>query len=124
MRDLRNENQTLRQEVQSATVAMEMTTKALDMLKTKSDRLNQTLLSELEYCYAAGQPTEMIAVECIKTQLASGLIHLQPGGSPAMIRMMSYSMHKESGRVSVYSKLHVCIVVQVCCLIHVHGTYV
>jgi hypothetical protein len=99
VRDLRKENQTLRQEVKSATTAMETTTKALDTLKTKSDRLNQTLLSELEYCYAARQPTEMIAVECIKTQLASGLIHLQPGGFPAMIRMTSYSMHKESGKV-------------------------
>lgn len=79
---------------------MALTTESVDTLRRKSDAVNKTLLSELEYYYAAKQPTELIAVECIKTQLSSSLIHLQPGGSPATLRMSSYASHKESGQVS------------------------
>lgn len=78
---------------------MATTKETMETMRRKSDAVNKTLLTELEYYYSAKHPTELIAVECIKTQLASSLIHLQPGGSPATLRMENYTSHKESGQV-------------------------
>ena len=103
IRELRSENDALRREVQSTTVAMETTNETLCCLRSRSDGLSETLLREIEYYCSAREPHEMVAVECMKTLLASGgHIHLCAGNSPAVIRMTSYLCHKESGQASFY----------------------
>ena len=114
MQDLRADNQALREEVRTATTAMAEAEGVVDALSRRSDTVNKALLSELEYFYSTKQPAEMLAVECIKTQLASSLIHLQTGGCPATLRMTSYSSHKASGQVCVCVCMCVCVCVCVC----------
>ena len=78
---------------------MATTEETLSDLQSRSEQLSHTLLCEMEYYCHAREPHELVAVECMKTQLASGRIHIQAGGSPATIRMTSYLSHKETGKV-------------------------
>ena len=93
--------------------AMETAEQTMTTLQARSDTLSKTLLYELEYYCKVKEPHELVAVECMKTQLASGLIHLQAGGSPATMRMRSYGSHKDSGQVS--SSIDVVIVTLYSC---------
>ena len=102
IRELRSENEALRREVKSTAAAMATTNEALSSLQSRSDRLSHTLVCEMEYYCHASEPHELVALECMKTQLASRQIHLHAGGSPAVVRMTSYIRHKESGQASSF----------------------
>jgi len=60
---------------------------------------NKTLMTELDYFPSSRDPVEILALECIKTQLQSNSIHLTGSSSPATFRMTSFSEYKESGKV-------------------------
>ena len=80
--------------------AMATTNEALSSLQSRTDGLSHTLLCEMEYYCHAREPHELVALECMKTQLAGRQIHLHAGGSPAVVRMTSYLTHKEPGQAS------------------------
>lgn len=61
----------------------------------------------MEYYCTAREPHQLVALECMKTQLVSDHIQLQAGGSPATIRLTSYTNHKDSGQVRVKSELYI-----------------
>ena len=101
IQDLRSENESLRREVKSTTVAVETANDAVATLRSRSETLSHTLFSELEFCCQGREPHQLVAMECVRTQLAGDVVHLQAGGFPATLRMTSYSNHKESGQASL-----------------------
>ena len=121
VKELQAENLTLKTEVARATRDMRVATESAQCLQKKTHAAHKTLVCELEYFYLPKHPTEMIAVECIKTQLASSLIHLQTGGSPATLRLDSYAAHKESGQVWYSPALYIHTGYKLCLAVHLNG---
>ena len=93
-------------------------------MKVESEHTSKTLMTELEYFHQIQDMAQVLALECIKTQLASvcsGGVHLTTSGKPATFRITSFSMHKESGVVWYSPPFYIFNGYKMCLAIHTNG---
>ena len=96
----------------------------IQSMKVESEHTSKTLMTELEYFHQIQDMAQVLALECIKTQLASvcsGGVYLTTSGKPATFRITSFSMHKESGLVWHSPPFYIFNGYKMCLAIHTNG---
>ena len=100
VQELRSENESLREEVGVVREELHEAREETRCVRERTCSVHRCLVRELEYLSAPCSSAELLASQCVKTQLTSCPIVLRTAGSPATFRMTSYSSHRESGQVS------------------------
>ena len=124
IKGLEEQNEVVRNLLQETQENLKAAQHDIQSMKVESEHTSKTLMTELGYFHLIQDPAQVLALECIKTQLASvcsGGVQLTTSGKPATFRITSFSMHKESGLVWYSPPFYVFNGYKMCLAIHLNG---
>ena len=121
VQELNTNNLSLQLQVKQANENSTTASKEVASLERKTESMMKTVLSELEYISSSSDHVNILAIECIRTSLSSGMTHLQTDGPPATLRLESYKECKESGRAWYSPPFSVLDGYTLCLSVHLNG---
>ena len=124
IKGLQEENEVMKKVLQETQKDLKAAQHDIQSMKVESEHTSKVLTTELGYFHLIQDPAQVLALECIKTQLAcvcSGGVHLITSGKPATFRMTSFSMHKNTGLVWYSPPFYVFNGYKMCLAVHPSG---
>ena len=118
---LNTNNLSLQSQVKQAKEEITTASKEMASLERKTESMMKTVLSELEYISSSSDHVNLLAIECIRTNLSSGITHFQTDGPPATLRLKSYKECKECGRAWYSPPFSILDGYTLCLSVHLNG---